>query len=118
MRFWPFDKQTCNIEFMHADFKADKVQLHHLMFDESNYVPNSEWTLEDISATTLTILNFSVIIYSFKLKRESSFNVLTLILPITFFGISSVVVFLLPAESGEKVGFSVTLMLTMTTFLT
>ncbi|KAH3773458.1 hypothetical protein DPMN_174819 [Dreissena polymorpha] len=108
MKFWPFDKQTCNIEFIHADFKADKLQLHHLMFDMSNYIPNSEWTLEGLSATTLTRLNFSVIRYSFKLKRESTFYVLTLILPITFLGISSVMVFLLPAESGERVGFSIT----------
>ncbi|KAH3779369.1 hypothetical protein DPMN_157171 [Dreissena polymorpha] len=117
MKFWPFDKQTCVIEFIHADFKADKVQLHHLMFDEANYHHNSEWTLEGLSAMTLTRLNFSVIRYSFKLKRESTFYVLTLILPITFLGISSVMVFLLPAESGERVGFSITLMLTMTTFL-
>ncbi|KAH3779019.1 hypothetical protein DPMN_180498 [Dreissena polymorpha] len=117
MKFWPFDKHTCNIEFLHADFKADKVQLHHLMFDESNYIPNSEWTLEGLSATTLTRLNYSVIKYSFKLKRESTFYVLTLILPITFLGISSELVFLLPVESGERVGFSITLMLTMTTFL-
>ncbi|KAH3773460.1 hypothetical protein DPMN_174821 [Dreissena polymorpha] len=117
MKFWPFDKQTCEIEFINLDFTAEEVQLHHLLFNQDNFVPNSEWTLEGLSATTLTRLNFSVIRYSFKLKRESTFYVLTLILPITFLGISSVMVFLLPAESGERVGFSITLMLTMTTFL-
>ncbi|XP_052234073.1 acetylcholine receptor subunit beta-type acr-3-like [Dreissena polymorpha] len=117
MKFWPFDKQTCEIEFINLDFSAEEVQLHHLLFNQDNFVPNSEWTLEGLSATTLTRLNLSVIRYSFKLKRESTFYVLTLILPITFLGISSVMVFLLPAESGERVGFSITLMLTMTTFL-
>ncbi|KAH3779371.1 hypothetical protein DPMN_157173 [Dreissena polymorpha] len=117
MKFWPFDKQTCEIEFFNADFNAEEVQLHHLLFNQGNYIPNSEWTLEGLSAIELTRLGHSVIRYSFRLKRESTFYVLTLILPITFLGISSVMVFLLPAESGERIGFSITLMLTMTTFL-
>ena len=50
MKFWPFDKQTCNIELIHADFKADKSQLHHLMFDKSKYIQYNEWTLEGLSA--------------------------------------------------------------------
>jgi len=52
------------------------------------------------------------------MKRQSGFYVMSVILPLTGLTCVGSLVFLLPVESGERVGFSVSVMLSLTVFLT
>ena len=52
------------------------------------------------------------------LQRRSTFVVVSLILPITCMGFLNLLVFLLPPDSGERVGYSITVLLAITVFLT
>ena len=58
------------------------------------------------------------ILFSFSLKRKPKFTVVNVILPIIFMAAINILVFVLPAESGERVGFSVTMLLALAVFLT
>jgi len=53
-----------------------------------------------------------------ELKRQPMFFVLNLILPICLMSILNVFVFLLPADSGERVGYAITVLLAIAVFLT
>ena len=53
-----------------------------------------------------------------KLKRQPMFFVLNLILPICLMSILNVFVFLFPSDSGERVGYAITVLLTIAVFLT
>ena len=59
-----------------------------------------------------------VLVFKFILKRYSGFYLLNLIFLICVLGILNLFVFLLPPESGERVGYSITVLLSIVVFLT
>nr|KAG5713719.1 hypothetical protein BaRGS_024346 [Batillaria attramentaria] len=61
--------------------------------------------------------NARVVKYWFKFKRKPDYYGLNLILPVIMLSVLSVLIFVLPAESGEMMGFSVTLLLTFIVFV-
>lgn len=120
MKFWPFDKQTCQIGFFPLDYLSSDVTFlvppNGLI--TQFYSPNAEWTLEDTSYGSGEYTGFSMAYFTLKFKRQSLFYVLTIILPINgIIGLTSLV-FLLPSESGERVSYVITIMLSLAVFLT
>ncbi|XP_060563388.1 neuronal acetylcholine receptor subunit beta-3-like [Ruditapes philippinarum] len=119
MKFWPFDKQICDVGFFPLDYTTD--QLLFTIIDgvkTKSFTPNAEWVLEDTSYYTINTVGFSMAIFRFKLKRQSLFYVLTIILPINGIAGLTCLVFLLPSESGERVSYAITIMLSLAVFLT
>lgn len=122
MKFWPFDKQQCHVSFFAFGYMNTKVKLS--VSDEAvntrYYVKNSEWTLlaDSIVYEVDNSCDITVIRFYFKLMRQASFYMLTVILPINGIGGLTCMVFLLPSESGERVGYSITIMLSLAVFLT
>ncbi|XP_066918816.1 neuronal acetylcholine receptor subunit alpha-7-like [Clytia hemisphaerica] len=88
-----------------------------------SYSEHSEWTIEN------AYLKRNVLYYGccpepypdvtaeFTLKRKPLFYVLNLLLPMIFIGVLTLLAFFLPAESGERISFAVTLMLALTVFM-
>jgi len=66
----------------------------------------------------LITLKNPVIKYTMNYKRRPVFLLITLILPAVFMALLNICVFFLPQESGERIGFSVTLLLAVVVFLT
>ena len=56
-------------------------------------------------------------IFTFNLERKSLYFVMNIVFPIVFLGFLSGFVFVIPIESGEKMGYSVTVFLSMVVFL-
>ena len=54
----------------------------------------------------------------FKFKRKPDFYALNMILPVLLLAVMAVFVFMLPAESGEKIGFSLTVLLAFVVLMT
>ena len=81
------------------------------------YTPNSEWSLIETTARVPTTHHFPNIAFGLKFRRQSAFLVINILIPIVFLSLINPVVFLLPHESGERVAFSVTILLSFTVFL-
>lgn len=118
---YPFDSQTCSLKFyiwgyrsneLKAMFLTPKVQFG--LFSE-----NGIWEVTD-SATYIDIdvNNFETLVIKFDLKRRAPYYIVSLILPIISVSFLIGFVFLLPAESGERVGFSTTSLLSVIVYLT
>ena len=60
---------------------------------------------------------FDVIIIEITMERNPTFYVLYLVIPSVLMAFVSVLVFLLPPESGERVSLSITVLLSYTVFL-
>ena len=56
--------------------------------------------------------------YFFRLERKPQYVIINIIMPILFLNLLNVLVFLLPAESGERVSYSVTVLLSIAVFMT
>ncbi|XP_069114774.1 neuronal acetylcholine receptor subunit alpha-7-like [Argopecten irradians] len=115
--FYPFDEQTCSLYFgvyMHTelevvlDLPARGINLRH-------YTTNSLWDLKHTSMTQRDPSSLKLILV---LQRRSMYQVINTILPFCVLGLLNIMVFLLPAESGERIGFSVTILLAIAVFMT
>lgn len=85
---------------------------------QTYYQEHGEWKIDDTSAYKVNIAGGDNVHFQFKLSRRSKFVVFNVIMPIVFLAAINVLVFVLPAESGERIGFSVTVLLALAVFLT
>jgi hypothetical protein len=118
--FYPFDKQTCNIVFKTWSYTRWEINLtvSEEMVGFFEYVPNSVWEVTSTDATYDVDNTETDITFIINLRRKPFYYIINLFLPITFLGILSPVVFIIPADAGEKMGYAVTIFLTFVVFLT
>ncbi|XP_033752640.1 acetylcholine receptor subunit beta-type unc-29-like [Pecten maximus] len=118
--YYPFDQQTCSIYFSPYMYTVTDVILQPLSPDITldYYYPDSLWEIKDTSCTVVTEMNSQTLALTMVLKRRPMFQVINTIVPFCILGLLNIMVFLLPAESGERIGFSVTVLLAIAVFMT
>ncbi|GFR66110.1 neuronal acetylcholine receptor subunit alpha-3 [Elysia marginata] len=94
---------------------ADGINLNYFSED-------GEWEIQRTwnERATYTEGNYEYarVYYYFKLKRKPLYYGLNMILPVLVTALLTVFVFLLPAESGEKIGYCLTVLLAFMVILT
>ncbi|WAR22373.1 ACHB-like protein [Mya arenaria] len=117
---FPFDRQICDIRFITWMTHQTEVNLNlgTQGFYTSNFEKNGKWDVESMTSYTETSGGKSVVGFRLTLNRRSSFYVLFLILPAILLSILNAFVFVLPAGSGEKVGYSLAVFLSYALFYT
>lgn len=91
-------------------------------FDLSNYVSNGEWSLVDAPSTlnvkyyTCCVEPYPDITFTVRLRRRALYYNLYLIVPTAAVAALTLLAFLLPPDSGEKIGLVITVLLSMTVF--
>jgi hypothetical protein len=117
---YPFDEQTCNFPIVPWNYLPRELTIlplaDHVNMDR--YVPHNVWEIKGTAVWKPYVEQQEVLVFKFNLKRNSGFYLLNLILPICVLGILNLFVFLLPPESGERVGYSMTVLLSIVVFLT
>ncbi|XP_061170076.1 acetylcholine receptor subunit beta-type unc-29-like [Saccostrea echinata] len=117
---YPFDKQYCSLNFvsygygeewMKVTFTSSKILL-------TQYQESGLWDIEDTATFSRIANGLTEVVVGLNLKRRSAYYIAGLVLPMTIVAILQSFVFLLPNDSGERVGFSVTVLLASVVFLT
>ena len=123
--YYPFDYQTCYMSVTSWAYTTSEITLLPALpiVNLRQYVSNGEWDLVNTSARrgdpkTVGNNNFSNLLFSLTLRRRPMFHVFNTILPVCLLAFMSLLVFKLPADSGEKVGFSLTVLLAYAVYLT
>ncbi|XP_060062770.1 acetylcholine receptor subunit alpha-like [Ylistrum balloti] len=113
---FPFDTQICRIVFrmwtsqpMDARFALTEPALNLTFYKE-----NGEW---DISSSKALLENDNFIVL-LSLERRPEYYLLTLICPIILLSLLDIFTFVIPVDSGEKMGYSMTAYLAFAVFLT
>lgn len=123
--YFPFDDQECSLKFGSWAFDATKVRTKsfaNTTSSNSYYVPNGEWellsikTVENILKYQCCANPFSDVTITFRIRRQAKNHTLTLILPCALLSSLIVLGFILPPESGERIGLSITVLLSVTVF--
>ncbi|CAL1535031.1 unnamed protein product [Lymnaea stagnalis] len=120
---YPFDTQTCVIKLV-----AMKNTVDELLFvanlpniSQTYFITHGEWNIEDtklnIGSLTSGTLNTSTIEMTFYLRRRPSFLLLNTVLPVVFLSFLNILVFVIPVESGEKIGYGITVTLALSVFM-
>ncbi|XP_052224774.1 acetylcholine receptor subunit alpha-like [Dreissena polymorpha] len=122
---FPFDTQTCDIEFSTWMLDEAVLSLRHSSEDIvlEEYTENGEFVIE--STTTLKkdkiqlqYVNIKALVYRLVLRRRSTYYIVNLVLPVMLLQVLGVLVFKIPASSGEKLSFSLTMLLSLTVLMT
>ncbi|XP_073515182.1 5-hydroxytryptamine receptor 3A-like [Phyllobates terribilis] len=119
---FPFDTQRCTLTFgpyihsvqdiiMVANANSSEVfKASHKLF-----VSKGDWDLKNILVTPKTVVsgnvNYSAICYEITLQRMPIFYIITLIVPACVLVILDIVSMFIPMESGERLGFKITIVL-------
>ena len=121
IKYFPFDRQTCTLEFgawmMSLSDIDVEVGKNGFILDE--YIKSDEWTLEDSSAIAMeSSIDGAKVVFSITVKRIPNYYILNIVLPVLFLSILMIFTFAIPADSGEKMGYSMTVFLSFAVFLT
>lgn len=116
--YYPFDSQTCQMMVLPWQYDANEIRIliQSYTVDTTYYSENPQW--DYVSSTLYNGSSVNALYISMTFKRKPTFFMINVIFPIILLGILNIFVFALPADSGERVGFSITLLLSIAVFMT
>ncbi len=133
LTYFPYDTQTCHVQFINWVYQHPVIQFEKGKdeVDLNLYQTSSEWELletkmddspiifeaTDITNNVTVNATLPLVQFSVTLKRMPSYFVNTVIVPCVIVTIMTAMVFFLPSESGEKVSFGTTLLLSYTVLI-
>lgn len=121
---FPYDSQTCKFVFGSWSFHANEVDFKtkNSNGDLSAIESNAEWEITSFPAERHSQIYtccpdpFVDITFYLNMKRKPKFYIVNIIIPSTLLTVLGVFGFALPCESGEKVSFEITVMLSLAVF--
>ena len=120
VRYFPFDIQECSIEMYAWGYSVSEVELIATtdVIDISLMAPHGTWEVVGTHAKTEAVNYVSRATFTFRLKRRQQYIIINVVLPILFLCILNTLVFLMPAEAGERISYSITVLLSIAVFMT
>ncbi|CAZ65503.1 Acetylcholine receptor subunit beta-type lev-1 [Caenorhabditis elegans] len=118
VEFFPFDDQLCSLTFGSWTYNRDEIKLDFLTSDRvdfSEYSTSSIWDMMDGPAVLTS--DRSRIEFQIRIRRKTLFYTVVLILPTVLMAFLNVTVFYLPTASGEKMGLTMNVLLSIVVFL-
>ncbi|XP_017142831.1 acetylcholine receptor subunit alpha-like 2 [Drosophila miranda] len=134
VRYFPFDQQTCFMKFGSWTYDGDQIDLKHISqkndkdnkveigIDLREYYPSVEWDILGVPAERhekyypCCAEPYPDIFFNITLRRKTLFYTVNLIIPCVGISYLSVLVFYLPADSGEKIALCISILLSQTMF--
>lgn len=116
--YYPFDNHDCSVQF--SSLVSSKEISLRIDRDISTdvYEPNTIWELESVSGDNILQEGKSLAEARIKIKRRPTFLLINIFAPILFLALVNLLVFAIPIESGERISFAVTILLSFAVFLT
>ena len=117
--YFPFDVQTCIIELMPHGYKSDiSVNLGSDAIGLDVFSENNIWILTSTSSENAQFGDNPYAKLSINLKRRYAFFIVNLFSPVVIIAFLNAMVFILPADSGERVGYAITCLLALSVYMT
>ncbi|OWF43728.1 Neuronal acetylcholine receptor subunit alpha-3 [Mizuhopecten yessoensis] len=122
--WFPFDRQSCYIELTSWGYTIDVVNLSHHKADVNleDYKVNGEWVVESTSIAWKELTadgdKYSQLEFIIHFARRPTYYFMNMIFPVVLISFLTTVVFILPVESGERISFSITVLLALALLLT
>ncbi|XP_078370582.1 neuronal acetylcholine receptor subunit alpha-10-like isoform X2 [Oculina patagonica] len=124
--YFPFDDQICIMKFASWAFDGSQVDI---VVDESEtgakgdiYKNNTEWELFSVTAERIEdkysccIHPYPGVIITLHLRRRYYFYMVNLVVPCSLIAVMVLLSFILPPESGERIGLGITVLMAMAIF--
>ena len=82
------------------------------------FTEHVEWTYRFSNVETITNEYSDIIHLALGFRRESSFLLINVLLPILLMATINILVFIIPPDAGERISYSVTVLLALAVYLT
>ncbi|KAM8848869.1 neuronal acetylcholine receptor subunit alpha-7-like [Synchiropus picturatus] len=123
VRWFPFDMQKCDLKFGSWTHNGWLLDLQMLDVDTSTYIPNGEWDLVGVPSKRNELYYdcckepYPDVTFTVTMRRRTLYYGLNLLIPCVLISGLALLVFLLPADSGEKISLGITVLLSLTVFM-
>jgi hypothetical protein len=119
--YFPFDRQECDLEFVAWSLSREDVYLAQ----DSDGIELSlelkrhgEWDIVSSRATDELETHETKVKFTIVIDRKPLFVIINMITPIILLFVLSIFTFKIPADIGERMGYTVTVWLSFAVFLT
>ncbi|KAK3101434.1 hypothetical protein FSP39_003556 [Pinctada imbricata] len=116
---FPFDEQTCAMALRACGYSISDLNMQHAsdrVSEASTLTENGIWEIIESSSSSYIDMDAQVMRFSIIIRRRPGFYIVNLVLPIMAMLVLQLFVFLLPVESGERIGYSITILLAISVF--
>ncbi|XP_016421321.1 neuronal acetylcholine receptor subunit alpha-7-like [Sinocyclocheilus rhinocerous] len=123
VRWFPFDIQKCDLKFGSWTHNGWLLDLQMQAVDISTYIPNGEWDLVGVPGKRNELYYecckepYPDVTFTVTMRRRTLYYGLNLLIPCVLISGLALLVFLLPADSGEKISLGITVLLSLTVFM-
>ncbi|XP_068189626.1 cholinergic receptor, nicotinic, alpha 11 isoform X2 [Antennarius striatus] len=123
VRWFPFDIQRCELKFGSWTYDGWLLDLQMKDADISGFMPNGEWDLIGVPGTRSEAFYdcckepYPDVTFVVTIRRRTLFYALNLLIPCVLLSSMTLLIFVLPADSGEKISLGITVLLSLTVFM-
>ncbi|XP_053566268.1 acetylcholine receptor subunit delta isoform X2 [Bombina bombina] len=140
VNYFPFDWQNCSLKFSSLTYNAKEINLqlrideddetkkHYpvewIIIDPEGFTENGEWEIVHIPAkknidktVSPESTKYQDITFYLIIERKPLFYIINILAPCVLIALMANFVFYLPADSGEKMTFSISVLLAQAVFL-
>ncbi|KXJ15357.1 Neuronal acetylcholine receptor subunit alpha-7 [Exaiptasia diaphana] len=119
---WPMDTQECKLMFGSSAFGQRRLKIIGVNKTQNASISSGEWSLKSIKMHEGFYdhgdgRNYSMVQYKLTIDRKPAYTLFYLSPPSIILAILTFMSFCIPSESGERIGFVTTILLTMMVFL-
>ncbi|KAJ8287917.1 hypothetical protein COCON_G00005760 [Conger conger] len=123
VRWFPFDIQRCELKFGSWTFDGWLLDLQMNEANTSGYMTNGEWDLIGVPGNRNVVYYecckepYLDVTFMVTIRRRTLYYALNLLIPCMLLSSMTLLIFLLPANSGEKISLGITVLLSLTVFM-
>lgn len=124
--YFPFDDQECTLKFGSWAFDGSElditIQESETGVKEDIYQNNTEWEMLNVTVTREEFKYscchhpYPTVILKLHLRRRYHFYMVNLVIPCSLIALMVLLSFILPPESGERIGLGITVLMAMAIF--
>jgi len=125
LTYYPYDQQDCKLKFGSWAYNKNELYLMYQndSIDTNNYQEHEEWNLVSYNTTINSIKykcceeEFQDIEFGYTIRRKPAYYRLNIIIPTFATATLIILTLLVPWDSGERISFAVTVLLSIIVFL-
>jgi hypothetical protein len=117
-KYYPFDLHHCRLVFTSLVSPKDVNLYTGEHISTYTFETNSIWELESTYGKNDSSQGISIVEVHIRIRRRPTFLLINIFAPILFLAFANLLVFVIPIDSGERVSFAVTILLSFAVFLT
>uniref|UniRef100_A0AAQ6AKJ1 Cholinergic receptor, nicotinic, delta (muscle) n=1 Tax=Amphiprion ocellaris TaxID=80972 RepID=A0AAQ6AKJ1_AMPOC len=134
VNYFPFDWQNCTLKFTSLTYNAKEIRMllkeendatvEWIIIDPASFTENGEWEIIHRPAKRNTYKHIPMesnkhqdITFYLIIKRKPLFYIVNIIIPCVLISFLASLVYYLPADSGEKMTLSISVLLAQSVFL-